>query len=55
MAASARPLGAVLHGFMGQASGERVASTREAGRDVPVWFEVFLVDLARPPYPSYIA
>lgn len=45
--ASARPLGAMIYEFMGRGTGERVASTRETGRDVPVWFEAFLVNLAR--------
>ncbi|MFT7671416.1 MAG: glutathione S-transferase [Planctomycetota bacterium] len=45
--ASARPLGAMLENFMGRGTGERVASTRETGADIPVWFEAFLVNLSR--------
>ena len=45
--ASAGPLGAVLKDFMSRGTGERVAATRETGADIPIWFEAFLVDLAR--------
>ncbi len=47
VATSARPLGAVLYEFIGRGAGEHVASTRETGRDIPVWFEAFLVNLDR--------